>query len=129
MGDEADETLLSTITYSDSVLFSCNCAKPSDIYPYQLDKLKQSSGHRLLEIFLCLRHDHLDNETLNVREAIVILIETRCHTLAPRRIEIASLVLKSNCEVNLHLRDQLHDVTNLDQSCLQGFAFAFAFPK
>ena len=70
-------------------------------------------GPCLLEIFLCLRHDHLDNETLNVRETIVILIETRCHTLAPRRIEIASLVLKSNCEVNLHLGDQLHDVSKL----------------
>ena len=110
-GEEGDETLLSSITYSDSVLFSCNCAKPSNVYPYQLDQ--QSSGHRLLEIFLCLRHDHLDNETLNVRETIVILIETRCHTLAPRRIEIASLVHKSNCEVNLHLGDQLHDVSKL----------------
>ena len=113
MGDEGDETLLSFVTYSDSSLFSCNCAKPSDIYPYQLNQLKHSSGHRLLEIFLCLRHDHLDNETLNVREAIVIPIETRCHTLAPRRIEIASLVQKSNCEVNLHLGDQLHDVSKL----------------
>ena len=113
MGDEADETLLSTITYSDSVLFSCNCAKPSDIYPYQLDQLKQPSGHRLLEIFLCLRLDHLDNETLNLGETIVFLIETRCQTLAPRRIEIASLVQKSNCEVSLHLGDQLHDVSKL----------------
>ena len=71
-GDEGDETLLSSITYSDSVLFSCNCAKPSDVYPYQLDQ--QSSGHRLLEIFLCLRHEHLDFETLNLRETIVFLI-------------------------------------------------------
>ena len=106
-------------------------------------------GPRLLEIFLCLRHEHLDVENFsNLRETIVFLIETRCHTLTPRRIEIASLVHKSNCEVNLHLGDQLHDVapislrqhslglptqdilatkclkveTNLDQSCLQAFA-------
>ena len=110
-GGDGDETLLSSITYSDSVLFSYNCAKPSDIYPYQLDQLKQSSGPRLQEIFLFLRHEHLDVETLNLRETIVFLIETRRHTLAPRRIEIAPHVHKRNCEVNLHLGHQLHDVS------------------